>query len=150
MLRDFRAGNFGTLPPAVVWIPWIVRSELVGISSRDLSKCFQPNLTTAGQAGAALDYLDAVTLEEGTCVIYQNQMEFAEANQLRTFEDDKDELVLLSCFQVSFLYYPIFFSIFFYRRKRIIPCRYVMVCSDIERLFTWVSMMRFELDRLID
>ncbi|OQV24268.1 hypothetical protein BV898_01809 [Hypsibius exemplaris] len=104
ILKDFSQGDFGTLPAAVAWIPWIVRSELVGISNRDLSKTWQPEKTVAGQAAAALDYLDYVTLEAETCVLYQNQMEHHEANLLRTQPDDKDELVLLSCYQAKALY----------------------------------------------
>jgi rRNA-processing protein FCF1 len=104
ILQDFRMGNFGSLPSATVWIPWIVRSELVGLSSRDLSSCWRPDRTTAGQAAAALDYLDSVTLEPDTCIVYQNQLEYEEANLLQTHADDQDEMVLISCFQTKLHY----------------------------------------------
>ncbi|GAU95395.1 hypothetical protein RvY_07019 [Ramazzottius varieornatus] len=101
ILEEFVNGNFGTLPSTLhVRIPWIVRSELVGIASEDVSHCWHPSLTTAGQAKKVLEYLDSIAVHGDTCVTYQNKFEYQEVTVLRKHEADNDEMVLLTCVQV--------------------------------------------------
>ena len=94
ILDDFCDGYFGTLPSTLhVRIPWIVRSELVGIASGDVSRCWHPQLTTPGQAKKVLKYLDYVALHNNTCISYQNKFEYQEVNILKKNDGDNDEMV---------------------------------------------------------